>query len=403
MKLRINEISGINLAELKQALTQSADFVLEVPCPMVGFAQSFYSLAQDFLTALFVGENIAVFCFSVTSEEYRHGDSLSILLHMKPDVSEKLAEKLMWLSSGFDDDTSYGEGNDQFDEVHDAIAEFSFDLEQKVFFLPELADKYMLHWVLGLPEEHDADQLRRLDNPEHRFGYFKSFLSKKLGYDMYLSREAWIAPLDADIGKALNIHGGFSGELPAFEEAMYVAVDISQPILISSGSAVHFPQDRFWTAKKSAEDIWSEDAQYLVYGENDIPRFRISDTGNVLIIRDSIAQYILFRDSLIALSENEAKDYIQSLLNMEEHLREAVGEPAKLALPWDKISDDQFEELCYDIIRRFYTPRDARKMGNSRSRDGGRDIVFETTPRLGTKSVKWIAQCKLVKSGGSLS
>ena len=41
-------------------------------------------------------------------------------------------------------------------------------------------------------------------------------------------------------------------------------------------------------------------------------------------------------------------------------------------------------------------------MGKSRSRDGGRDIVFETEC-LGKPSTKWIVQCKLIRDDGSLT
>ena len=42
-------------------------------------------------------------------------------------------------------------------------------------------------------------------------------------------------------------------------------------------------------------------------------------------------------------------------------------------------------------------------MGKSRSRDGGRDITFNTPTRAGKSSVKWIVQCKLIKDGSSLT
>jgi hypothetical protein len=42
-------------------------------------------------------------------------------------------------------------------------------------------------------------------------------------------------------------------------------------------------------------------------------------------------------------------------------------------------------------------------MGKSRSRDGGRDIVFHTTGRAGQPPVKWIVQCKLIRDGSSLA
>lgn len=44
-----------------------------------------------------------------------------------------------------------------------------------------------------------------------------------------------------------------------------------------------------------------------------------------------------------------------------------------------------------------------QKMGKSRSRDGGRDIVFEVPGRLGQPTRTWIVQCKLIRNNDSLT
>lgn len=44
-----------------------------------------------------------------------------------------------------------------------------------------------------------------------------------------------------------------------------------------------------------------------------------------------------------------------------------------------------------------------RKMGKSRSRDGGRDIIVYTQARLGYQKEKYIFQCKYLRPGGSLT
>lgn len=77
-----------------------------------------------------------------------------------------------------------------------------------------------------------------------------------------------------------------------------------------------------------------------------------------------------------------------------------------LACDWPTLTDEQFEQLCYDVILTIprFDPDTIRKHGKSRSRDGGRDIeIFDMPrPREGGRR-KWIFQCKLVSRPGSLS
>src|SRR3546814_3804181 len=77
-----------------------------------------------------------------------------------------------------------------------------------------------------------------------------------------------------------------------------------------------------------------------------------------------------------------------------------------LACDWHGLTDEHFEQLCYDIILTMprFDPDTIRKHGKSRSRDGGRDIEIFDMPRPGEdRPRKWIFQCKLVSGKGSLS
>jgi uncharacterized protein YjbI with pentapeptide repeats len=74
-----------------------------------------------------------------------------------------------------------------------------------------------------------------------------------------------------------------------------------------------------------------------------------------------------------------------------------------ISCDWTQLNDDQFELLCYDLLIKQHNLKltNIDKMGKARSRDGGRDIVFERTD-INEKSIKWIAQCKLKSDKGSL-
>ncbi|MFO5527649.1 MAG: pentapeptide repeat-containing protein [Cuspidothrix sp.] len=75
-----------------------------------------------------------------------------------------------------------------------------------------------------------------------------------------------------------------------------------------------------------------------------------------------------------------------------------------ISCSWNQINDEQFEELCYDILIKQHNLKftNIDKIGNSRSRDGGRDIVFYKGVDINKKPIKWIAQCKLKSDKRSL-
>jgi uncharacterized protein YjbI with pentapeptide repeats len=75
-----------------------------------------------------------------------------------------------------------------------------------------------------------------------------------------------------------------------------------------------------------------------------------------------------------------------------------------ISCSWNQLDDDQFEELCYDILLKEHDLKltNIDKIDKSRSRDGGRDIVFSKGVDINKKPIKWIAQCKLKSDKGSL-
>jgi WD40 repeat protein len=74
-----------------------------------------------------------------------------------------------------------------------------------------------------------------------------------------------------------------------------------------------------------------------------------------------------------------------------------------ISCPWSQLDDEKFEQLCYDIIKEKNNPIEIHKIGKSRSRDGGRDIVFYKPTNIDSIPVKWIVQCKLIRNGKSLT
>ncbi|QLE41660.1 hypothetical protein FD723_15375 [Nostoc sp. C052] len=271
----------------------------------------------------------------------------------------------------------------------------------KIYF-PELADSFLANYVAG---EYDLDdeQVEELHRkyPERRHQFWKSFASLEIGYEFYVSQYSWIVPLESDITELLQKYGGFEDELPPFEEANYLSILNYKPLVFNKTSVVFFPQEKLFQTQTCARDILLQKRKDKYYDIQDfnqeIKEISLAKEGNILIVSDKSYQYLFFRDSL----EKVKYENVEKYLNIFKGL---VGKPTEISCPWHKLNDEQFEELCYHIICKHYKPgKEIRKMGKSRSRDGGRDIEFHTPERLGTDSRKWIVQCKLIRDGSSLT
>jgi len=129
----------------------------------------------------------------------------------------------------------------------------------------------------------------------------------------------------------------------------------------------------------------------------------IHPAGTLIILGDGYYRHLLYDTAPLNLAE--VKRIHGHAVAVTSRLSTAAGVAISLACDWTSLSDEDFEQLCYDLIflHPKYDSETIRKLGKSRSRDGGRDIeVYELSRWPREKSKKWIFQCKLVKNGASL-
>lgn len=102
-------------------------------------------------------------------------------------------------------------------------------------------------------------------------------------------------------------------------------------------------------------------------------RIRVSD------ILEMLAENVTVSEILEDFPDLEPED-IQACLVFIDITFTKQDEPkfsiSDISCPWHQLDDEQFEQLCYDIITKKHHPIEIHKIGKSRSRDGGRDIVF---------------------------
>ncbi|MEG4531474.1 hypothetical protein [Microcoleus sp. D2_18a_D3] len=412
------------------------DIILEIPGEE-GYLYSSLDQAEVFCGALFIGEKIAEFCENIYVKEilsYRE----PIYFSFQPNNIPGLAKQLAWLFPfcDLDSDDDY---HDLLDDLENEYLDFRHNLESRILKFPEIADFYLGNCVEGQQESADncnneEEYFRELHSkyPEQIHYFWRSFLSNEIGYDFYVSQKSWIVPLGVDIKELLKRYGGFKNEVPDLEAAEYLSLLNCPPIAFQNKNLIIFPESDVYQAQKCAEYMWFESPECDKIRENmrakiiqlgidittipfllnsyinqenrtQIQKILLSIEGDVLIVQDRIAQYVLFPKTLKKIKPEDGEKYLESISKLSESLRTLIGRTTDIACPWDKLDDNQFEELCYDVVNYRHQPSKILKMGKSRSRDGGRDIVFHTTGRAGQPPVKWIVQCKLIRDGSSLA
>lgn len=131
-------------------------------------------------------------------------------------------------------------------------------------------------------------------------------------------------------------------------------------------------------------------------------KYLLSVSSSFLIVEDGNFRFVFFPNQV---KSNKIASLYERLSVVFGNLGLLTGVSANISLPWDVLDDEKFENLCYDII--YHHPKfdngTIRKMGKSRSRDGGRDIVVYTNNIPGQPRKMYIFQCKFTKSGSSLT
>jgi hypothetical protein len=126
-------------------------------------------------------------------------------------------------------------------------------------------------------------------------------------------------------------------------------------------------------------------------------------TGTLAFVNDG--HFLHFLYDVRPAHLQTAKALREASAQLTDELSTATGAALSFKCDWTNLDDEAFEELCYQLI--FDNPKfnsdTIRKLGKSRSRDGGRDIVVYEVP-VGVRVTprKWIFQCKLVTRGSSL-
>ena len=305
----------------------------------------------------------------------------------------------------------------RFDEIGYQIGDFQDEVAKRAHKCPEVVDWYLADLVLGANYEWRSEQPDYVrgqfaDFPERRFRYFRSAYSHQLGDLCFCSDTGWILSLDVGLDAFFRA----TGQKYRASEFMEAELLAGSSVAVASTIAVRFPAKDFLHAASCIDALMAvqvddgeaefeapanRGAAALLEGQC---RLRIHNSGALVIVHDGVAQYLLYGAEPIPHAK--LAPLVPRAAASQNRLAELAGLGRSIRCPWAQLNDDQFEELCYDIIRRHPQMKTSsvRKLGKSRSRDGGRDIeAFEVSRSPEERPTKWIFQCKLITTGGSLS
>lgn len=410
-------------------------------------ARHYSDLAQDYLEAAYIGEQLCQYAerINLSSESnYMYDNVVELFLKPKTEHIDKLSKlifKYGCLYGGNDEDLNL--------EFIEELNEYRDNLEQFKHQFPELVDDYYANFINGEYYEYDPIENKEFFDkefskfPERKYGFNKSAYSNKINQEFYTSVDSVLIPHSSDFKLILKEYSGI--ETIDFIKADFFAIG-NITYLISDGLIVHFPFDSFIKAKNCAGEVFDGDTEIYrdagrwmqglltyrrwiaKYSEKEnlrgypidmsedilenkiqdmfanppVMSFYLSSYGDHILVKDDKHSYFFFGTD--KLNQNELGflgSKLSKLFNITANL---AGIQIVIKCPWEQLNDETFEEICYDVI--YHNPKfdntTIRKMGKSKSRDGGRDIVVLTHSRPGKPSQKFIFQCKYKQPNSSL-
>jgi hypothetical protein len=448
----LNRIGGISMDIEKSVAALELDFsnepqvdskvvdfnrlkqvIVHVPLPSFGSSNSHIDLCSDLLYASWALESLAACAGSTTITV---GSS-----YYKPNITAILHDPLSSLQVVLDDcallfseDDAEPHQRERLDDIRNRIWEYEEQLHESTPRFPDIVDWYFANLMAAnyefRSEASDFYKEQMAAFPERQVGFFRSAYSVTLGGNCYASNDGWLLTDDLDIDVFFRVtHQKY--RLKDFIKGEFLAVN-GHPLVVADGLLAHFPMRQFlrsqicagFAASREENDWNGGPFDWLDQPFTPIPRVPetpwsnhseedrqpphthsclIHPTGTLIILFSGRYRHFLY--DAVPLNLVTVKRVHTYAAELVGRLSAAAGVSVSLACNWKSLSDEDFEQLCYDLI--FLHPKfDAdtiRKLGKSRSRDGGRDIeVFELARWPREKPKKWIFQCKLVKSASSL-
>lgn len=403
------------VTEFLLAVSSGRAFSVDVPLPSVGSSNSHLDLADDFLDASLIAERLGAYA-TRRSMSWMKVEHLNVIrLELDSYDLHAMALELARMAIFIDYPDHETDGlRGEFEQIREARYDHEESLEQSELLFPDIADHYVGNLIMSYGEWEDPEALKEhlQRHPERQYGFFVSRSIRAGGRAVLLSDGELILPADALLAEVLE-SVGYSGEalLPArmvmTEQVAsfiggHVVIDVPSELVTQAIAC----GDEFVRRTQSEPDSYDLVAfKGRVAGSNDQPSAWVGDFSGFAALRCSGFTIVFFSEHQRPTPGRAVQAEVLQSLATSLH----DGGSAKTApdLPWEILDDELFEQLCWDYL--YASPQFDRnrleKIGKSRSRDGGRDIVAWTNraPPFYRPPVKWVFQCKHIRADESLT
>ena len=415
------------------ALVLGTNYVLEIPLSSIGITNDPVDIASDHAWALYCGELLVPASERITAEIVDTSRHVSVHFEFVPQDIDSCQAVLRTIGLLFSEEDSQ-DILDARTPANDFETEL---LDYPRVHFPELADAFLANYVHGIEAHLDEQQVRELYRsfPTWEYGFWRSFFSQAAGTDLYASTHSWVIPRQFDLQRLLSWLGwAGEGERIVFGPAAPLKVSFRPWLLVGGCAAVWLPMNcinsaaecwchALWShdqSKRRGSDSFSRAVQGL---KSDLDWWDASTHRDYLAEQPDAEWFLTDDGSIAGVSFDDVTvltflpaAHRPSAASLEDTKREAerlcqvmfdlCGLPSPSPCDWPLLDDESFEELCYDVLRACsrFDPERIRKLGKSRSRDGGRDLEAWTRTRTGEPARKWIFQCKFsARASQSLS
>lgn len=417
------------------------DITVFIPLDSVGFSSSYIDLCDDYLEAIWAGERLADTCqHSRALSYYDQENHKSYIKLFLTNPNEKFYEALSDCITLYKqyDDSLYSEAPLEYSDIRDAVLSIEDNLDNLNVKVPALHDYYYANLIGGkyfemmseAPNEYRSEINKY---PERALGFWVSAYSSLVGERCFASADAWVLPNTVDLNNFFKV----TEQNYRFESFIPSSILVVKGVSYTTSDVIisYFPMKHYFKSKVCSsielsrdEDRWPHDpfdwsnSTFTYSPHNDFWRGQIGHdssllspkpsqekcyvdpNGTLVIVDDGDFYHLLYDTAELNLSQ--MKSLNETLGGTLLSIGINIGFSEDLTYDWSTIDDEKFERICYDII--YSHPRfnneTIRKLGKSRSRDGGRDIQVHDIPvNPLTPPKKWIFQCKLVTGAGSLS
>lgn len=396
-------------------LGHGQELVVEIPLHSVGHTNSYLDLVQDFAEASLVCERLGACAKHRILHWSKSGYTHVIHLELQGYVPEVLALELAWMAILLDGAESDAPS---IRDAHQQALEASFDHEESLHqarvLFPELADHYLGNLVMGAYYEWEDAELLKFElqrHPERRYGFFISRSVNPDGPPVLSSDGQLIVPDEVSLEKVLEAVG-YDGEklLPAEMVVTELASFTASHDVVGVRAGEVFKAiacgDEFVRRQIIDPDprdmLWFQGQPRAAADE---PYAFVGELSGCAVLRCT-GFTIVFLDAEPVANWHRAAQ-ADRLSTLEVTLRDGGSPSPEIDVAWETLDDELFEQLCYDYLyaQPFFDRNRLEKIGKSRSRDGGRDIVAWTSPAppMFRPPVKYIFQCKHIRSDASLT